>query len=51
MDLCKKLIESSPFIVFIKGTPEKPKCKFTRALLAELKTLNLKFNFYDMDND
>lgn len=29
----KNVIESCPFIAFIKGTPENPKCGFTRQLL------------------
>jgi hypothetical protein len=29
----KSIIESCPFIVFTKGTPENPKCGFTRSLL------------------
>jgi hypothetical protein len=27
------MVKSNPFFAFIKGTPEAPKCKFTRRLV------------------
>lgn len=30
------LVGSYPFFIFIKGTKEEPKCKFTRRLVGEL---------------
>lgn len=29
----KSILESCPFLVFIKGTPSNPKCGFTKSLL------------------
>ena len=36
------LVTQSQMFIFIKGTPEQPKCKFTRALLEVLNELNLQ---------
>jgi glutaredoxin-related protein len=33
----KKLVNSSPVLVFIKGTRDEPKCGFTRQLVGILK--------------
>jgi glutaredoxin-related protein len=47
----KSIIESCPFIVFIKGTPENPKCGFTRSLLEILRTKEIEYTFYDIVED
>jgi glutaredoxin-related protein len=37
--------------VFIKGTPENPKCGFTRSLLQILKNNEIEYTFYDIIED
>lgn len=36
-----EMVKTSRVFIFIKGTPEKPECKFTRELIELLNTLNL----------
>lgn len=47
----KSIIESSPFIAFIKGTPEEPKCGFTRTLLEIFKNHQIEYTYYDIIAD
>lgn len=49
----QKLIAENPVLIFIKGTPTAPECKFTREFLGIMKDLECKFTFYDIiaDND
>ena len=49
--LLPKLLNMKPIMVFIKGTPQEPKCGFTRKLLAELDNLNLEFGFFNILQD
>jgi len=45
------IIISSPFIAFIKGTPENPKCGFTRTLLEIFKNNQIEYTYYDIIED
>lgn len=38
-------------IVFIKGTPDNPKCGFTETLLELLKVNNIEYTYYDIIED
>lgn len=39
-----ELLKNNFFVVFIKGTPENPECKFTRELVAILKENNVSYH-------
>ncbi|OTF81826.1 hypothetical protein BLA29_001026 [Euroglyphus maynei] len=45
------LINQQPIMVFIKGTPEQPRCGFTRTLLSILKERNVRFGYFDILSD
>lgn len=47
----KSLINQQPIMVFIKGTPEQPRCGFTRTLLLILKQMNVQFGHFDILSD
>ncbi|ETO34191.1 hypothetical protein RFI_02902 [Reticulomyxa filosa] len=48
----KKLIHSNVMMIFIKGSPDKPKCKFTRAILELLKNQGVvSFGYFDILQD
>jgi Grx4 family monothiol glutaredoxin len=38
-------------MVFIKGTPQSPKCGFTRQLLSILEGLGTDFDYFDILSD
>ena len=41
----------TPFFMFIKGSPEQPKCKFTRKLLEMLGPKGYRFRTFDILKD
>jgi Grx4 family monothiol glutaredoxin len=45
------LVNSSPVMVFIKGTPEEPKCGFSGKLVHILKQENIPFSSFDILSD
>nr|ACO15624.1 Glutaredoxin-3 [Caligus clemensi] len=46
---CKKLIHSNPVMLFMKGNPENPKCKFSRATIEIMNTYtNTKYSTFDI---
>mmetsp|Transcript_22784 Transcript_22784/g.17218 ORF Transcript_22784/g.17218 Transcript_22784/m.17218 type:complete len:88 (+) Transcript_22784:461-724(+) len=45
------MVKSWPFFAFIKGTPEQPKCKFTRRLLEMFAKYQYKFKTFDILED
>ncbi|KAK3156841.1 hypothetical protein QOZ80_2AG0112660 [Eleusine coracana subsp. coracana] len=45
------LINSSPVMIFIKGTPEEPKCGFSGKLVHILKQENIAFSSFDIFSD
>jgi len=45
-------VGTAPMMVFIKGTPSEPKCKFSRAMLRFLMENNItKFGYFDILGD
>ena len=47
-DRLKRLIDSAPCMVFMKGTPEEPRCGFSRQMVGILKEENVKFSSFDI---
>ena len=47
----KSILNESPVIVFIKGTPANPKCGFTSTMLNLLTEHQIEFTFYDIIED
>jgi glutaredoxin-related protein len=46
------MVKSPPgFFLFIKGSPEAPKCKFTRKLLEMLGPKGYRFRHFDILKD
>jgi Grx4 family monothiol glutaredoxin len=47
-----KLVRAAPVMVFMKGSPEDPKCGFSRKMVALLKEVNVKgYGFFDILSD
>lgn len=42
------LVKASPCMVFMKGEPTNPKCKFSRALVELLKQNNITYGYFDI---
>ena len=51
LDKIAGILQANSFIIFIKGTPEKVKCKFSRKLVEALNSLNLKYSSMDIMSD
>jgi monothiol glutaredoxin len=50
--LCYDLIHSGRVVIFLTGTPEQPRCRFTRALCGLLEQIKLKYQYVDiMESD
>ncbi|KAI9207104.1 thioredoxin-like protein [Polychytrium aggregatum] len=47
----KRLINLAPVTVFIKGTPEAPRCGFSRQIIQILNEQNVKFASFDILSD
>jgi Grx4 family monothiol glutaredoxin len=49
----KQLVQSHPAMLFMKGTPEEPKCGFSQKVVGILNKENIKFGSFDIlsDND
>lgn len=47
-DRLKALVNRHPFMIFIKGTPEQPRCGFTGTLLRTLRDLQIEFDSFDI---
>lgn len=48
----KALTTASPLMVFIKGTPEQPRCGFTKKLLALMRDNSIdKYGYFDILSD
>jgi len=46
-----EILKSFPLVIFIKGSPEAPKCGFSEQLLDQLRELRLKFQHFDILSD
>eukprot|EP01083_Nonionella_stella_P274274 930876_1 len=47
-----KLISAAPIMLFMKGSPEEPKCKFSRATVEILKQQGvIKYGYFNILND
>lgn len=47
----QQLIDSSPIMLFMKGSPEEPRCGFSRKVVDILKEENVKFGSFDILSD
>ena len=47
----ERLVVAAPVMVFIKGTPAEPRCKFSRRLLEILKEAGVPFGSFDVLSD
>lgn len=47
----KSLVNQESVMIFIKGTPQEPRCKFTRAFIALLNQLEAKYGYFDILSD
>ena len=47
----KSLITSSPIMIFLKGTPNAPKCGFSRQAIEMLTESNLTFGYFNILED
>ncbi|KAK6149906.1 hypothetical protein DH2020_017431 [Rehmannia glutinosa] len=50
-DRLKQLINSSPVMLFMKGTPDNPKCGFSSKVVNALKEEGLEFGSFDILTD
>ncbi|XP_027346080.1 monothiol glutaredoxin-S17 isoform X2 [Abrus precatorius] len=47
----QQLVDSHPVMLFMKGTPEEPKCGFSRKVVDVLKEEKVKFGSFDVLSD
>ena len=47
----ENMIHNNRIMVFIKGTPQEPKCGFTKAVVQILNTLEVKYDYYNILED
>ncbi|XP_056142272.1 glutaredoxin 3 [Lampris incognitus] len=47
----KKLINAAPCMLFMKGSPQEPRCGFSRQIVAMLKEHNIQFSSFDILSD
>jgi len=47
----KTLINRSPVMVFMKGTPDAPRCGFSRTLISILNEVNANYDTFDILSD
>uniref|UniRef100_UPI00398E337C glutaredoxin 3 n=1 Tax=Pristiophorus japonicus TaxID=55135 RepID=UPI00398E337C len=50
-DQLKKLLNSAPCMVFMKGTPQEPRCGFSRRIVEILNERNIRFCTFDILSD
>ncbi|KAJ0598527.1 putative peptide-N(4)-(N-acetyl-beta-glucosaminyl)asparagine amidase [Helianthus annuus] len=50
-DRLKKLVNSKPVMLFMKGTPDSPKCGFSSKVVNALKEEGIKFGSFDILSD
>ena len=44
----KKLINAAPAMLFMKGSPSAPECKFSRATVELLASINAEYGHFDI---
>jgi hypothetical protein len=47
----RKLMDQSNVVLFMKGSPEEPRCGFSRKISALLKEKNIEFRHFDILTD
>ncbi|KAK2909875.1 glutaredoxin 3 [Channa argus] len=47
----KKLINAAPCMLFMKGSPQEPRCGFSRQIVAMLKEHSIQFSSFDILSD
>jgi len=47
----KRLVNSSPIILFMKGTPDAPRCGFSSKVVNALREEGLNFGYFDILSD
>ncbi|SMN21668.1 similar to Saccharomyces cerevisiae YER174C GRX4 Hydroperoxide and superoxide-radical responsive glutathione-dependent oxidoreductase [Maudiozyma saulgeensis] len=51
-DSLSKLVQAVPVMIFIKGTPSDPRCRYSRQLVSLLRDNKIRFGFFDvLQND
>lgn len=50
-DEIDKMVKDKPVVVFMKGTPNAPRCGFSRAVVEILTVHNVKFDAYNVLED
>jgi monothiol glutaredoxin len=45
------IIKKDRMVVFLTGTPQRPRCRFTAATVDILKQLGVKYSFFDILDD
>jgi len=48
---CGRLTKMAKLVAFIKGTPQAPRCKFTRALMELFTSKDIEFSYFDILSD
>jgi len=46
-----KIVHSNKVVLFMKGTPERPECGFSRAVVEALKLYDIQYASYNMNKD
>lgn len=46
-----KLVRAAPVMIFMKGEPSNPRCKFSRELTGLLKEENIRYGYFDIFTD
>lgn len=47
----ERLVKSVPVMIFIKGTPNEPKCRYSRRLVELLRENHVRFGFFNVLKD
>ena len=51
MERIEKLVKKSPIMIFIKGTPQQPRCKFSKTLINELLKFDINYSSFNILED
>jgi Grx4 family monothiol glutaredoxin len=47
----KTILDAYPVVIFIKGIPQDPFCKYSRSFIEELNALGLNYRSFDIFKD